>query len=1479
MAERKDDLLKDIIVKVKDSPLISKGENNEKNAPMEFLDVSKDQVIQENIIPLSPQWLYAKPSETKPGIPCPSGDVRAPNSMPHGNSTDTIQKEGWRLDGSQDKKDWRRAAPETEHSRRWREEERETGLLGRRDRRKEDRHAENAPREAASSDRWSDAPGRNSAHEARRDNKWTLRWGPGDKEKDSRTDKRIETEKEDINRVGIEQRETESRDKWRPRHRMENHSGVSSGHRVAPGFGPERGRLEGVNVGFATGRGRSTIVGIPSLGTPSSTGPIGFSALTYRYPRAKLLDIYRKQKHVPSFGIVPNVLEEVVSITQSKSVEPLAFVVPDVEEEAVLTDMWKGKTTSSEVIYDSSSDNVTRLNENLTVCEQAISNEEALECSTKNVSNDAFQGHGVGIMNGYSPQMDIFNARDVSMKEGVEKFMDANGLINLNYTELKSGESNASGDNMPYSMENVESASSSDISKLSGKLGSPFDMTLPQEIMSSNDQCLKNNEEANILPWGVPFEDLSFCYMDPQGEIQGPFVGADIMSWLDQGYFGTDLLVCLADAPDDMGFKKLSDLMPHLNHKSVSIPATKADCKIEPSNAVTSAPASDFTDTVVKNDQHWGMSQLEDLSVHHVQSRLSKEEGLKESLLSDGHSFRGFADQDREEVVLSARPESSSGNPIRNLPGDNGDELTNITGYYPFHENEVAEIPMPNHKEEDRLHPFGLLWSELEGDYMKRIQSSNMGSGIGVDPNIMNTNFGRDTSFASHKQSSFSMLDDHRKSAAFNPSIFQDSMAARQYSCDEQESSRFDLADQLRVQQFQKKQLQQQNLFSQNPHLQSNEAIFERIPTHHQQSVNQPVLNLEQLVKLESQRQRQFHFQQHQLQQQQLQLQQHLQQQQIERQLLERQQLQQQQLQRHQLQLQQQQQSQAQHMFLEKLLRQQINEHGSGRSAIEHLRANNVHDQVLLRQNLRHELQQHSHLHQRHRDPSMDQLIQAKFGQGFQGEHHNNSFEHLSRTAHGHIPLEQLLQEEQLHRTHNSVGTRKQSTPLQAQPARGGSLDFYQQSRPSSYEDQLSHLEPHFPLQQHQREIYEPHSMLFERSISLPSGSPDLNLDVVNALARAQAQAQAQRHLADQMGSLPHHQQVPNQFRAAYMDAVEDRWSESSNIDARIRQMHLETEQKRRESEAYMSNDHISWPPTVGGNEQSSKRALMDMLHQNSAHLSEGHDDSQSSSVERSDPSWLFSASSSSGRSFNPPKDQQTRVNSIFAEGPLGSNSGNLLQDRFVNMGIDERSSSLESSEGLSRMTQSGIIFEEQLSTGIDESSQVLYGDLNMSANPSVDYSVGVDNAFGEDMHKNRVTSILSKGPPNLLLRRPQASGITSPREALSKMTSLPEINAVNSGGRHDAAVNPAPVQTRQNSSADVSETSFIDIAKSTSRKPVMTEAEAVLGSSFDSSEMAQGCKSGKKKVKKGKQFDPALLGFKVTSNRIMMGEIHRLDE
>lgn len=112
-------------------------------------------------------------------------------------------------------------------------------------------------------------------------------------------------------------------------------------------------------------------------------------------------------------------------------------------------------------------------------------------------------------------------------------------------------------------------------------------------------------------------------------------------------------------------------------------------------------------------------------------------------------------------------------------------------------------------------------------------------------------------------------------------------------------------------------------------------------------------------------------------------------------------------------------------------------------------------------------------------------------------------------------------------------------------------------------------------------------------------------------------------------------------------------------------------------------------------------------------------------------------------------------------------------------------------------------------------------------------------------------------------------------------------------GGRNDGIVNQGnqaadmlaagkkDVRFRRSASlsdADVSETSFSDMLKSSTKKPAPQESNAGFGAS-ESADAMQGARSSKKKGKKGRQIDPALLGFKVTSNRIMMGEIQRIED
>lgn len=103
--------------------------------------------------------------------------------------------------------------------------------------------------------------------------------------------------------------------------------------------------------------------------------------------------------------------------------------------------------------------------------------------------------------------------------------------------------------------------------ELPGDSSSLFDFRALHTTLGSNQINLKGNDQAHTVETFTPPEDLSLCYLDPQGLIQGPYLGIDIITWFEQGYFGTDLPVRLADASDGSPFQELGEAMPHLRMK------------------------------------------------------------------------------------------------------------------------------------------------------------------------------------------------------------------------------------------------------------------------------------------------------------------------------------------------------------------------------------------------------------------------------------------------------------------------------------------------------------------------------------------------------------------------------------------------------------------------------------------------------------------------------------------------------------------------------------------------------------------------------------------------------------------------------------------------------------------------------------------------------------------------------------------------
>ncbi|XP_015865878.2 uncharacterized protein LOC107403501 isoform X2 [Ziziphus jujuba] len=1616
-----------------DDPLLSKmadGHYSVKNEAMEgngeekvqtgLLDEAKDQVASESSIPLSPQWLYAKPVDAKSFTTGTSGEMRAPASLPHGNSADPNQRESWRLDGSQDKKDWRRTTPDVEINRRWREEERETSLLGRRDRKKDDRRVDvTSTRDvtesrALSSDRWHDS--RSSGHDSRRDNKWSSRWGPEDKEKDARVEKRTDAEKEDTHidkqsfvnnsRAGSE-RDSDSRDKWRPRHRQEGHSGVAP-YRAAPGFGLERGQVESSKPRFSLGRGRPTSGSVTLDKSTSILGKGGSSSVKCSYPRGKLLDIYRKQKTTAPFETLPDGMEIISSIMQVGPIEPLAFVAPDAEEEAVIGDIWKGKITSSGVAYNSFRDkDAGSLHDcdgidNVTLSEGkqklSINIDQADDSVGEAALKNSFQ------ITTAERQMDMFEGVTDGLVPAVSKSyhntaVDVAGLGN-DVDELRGFEDHRVGDFDLLKHPKLEGVQfTTEIgSQLPDDSSSLFDFSSLQQDWIGDQHHVKSNEDAHVLERVIPPEELSLCYLDPQGNIQGPFLGIDIIAWFEQGFFGTDLQVRLSDVPDGSPFKELGDVMPHLKSKCDPASRNNLSDVVGSLEEDISAPASarEYEGSAILNNQHWVSCGSEAASSVGVQSRIPDHGYNSGVQYQENQSFQDFVAED-EEIVFPGRPQSSKSNMTGSSTDIQG-SFSNPSNHQSL-ANEFSETGLPNNQD-DKLHPFGLMMSELRGSsHLKRAQSSNMSLNTGDQGHFMDPLLGRDASVAG--QSLFrSMTDQHSfgENITMDPNVNRGPVNRKQLPHIGQEYNGFDLAEHVLSQKLLKEQLEQQNNLSHHSFAHISGMSGEQFPSYGlsrskssniQQSIHHMVPDMEHILELQFQQQQQHQLElqrRHQLQQQQ----QH--QQQLQQQL---------QLQQQQMKLQQIQQSQAQQLLLEQLLQHQMSDPGYRQLKVDST-VDSLFDQVQLRKHLRHELQPKSHS-SRHLDPSLEHIFQANAAQRALGGRETDFLDLLSHVKYGNtLPLEQQhrFQQEELQAQQLSMALRQQlgmegerrvdgpwlvdeagqfvRNPAghhQAQMLGFNPSENYQHlQRLASHEQQLNHLNWNHTLQErHEQGFYEP-NMAFERS-SVPVGSPGMKLDAVNSHVQGLGLQQQNVYAPsfDKLGSIssgvsPHLQQMSDAFYGSHPVAFESSRSgnngqlENSSIEARIQQLQLDAERKRMESEATLTfADTNNWASTEG----DKKRVLMDILHQKL-----GHQRAQSSEVDyqhslsstRSRETFFpVSESSSSHLPFNLLPDQQVGMMeghqnsniSVLLQGYSGnigmneqfnkmvsneksllrSNTGALVEDQSFVSGIRDAShtsfmetalmgksagdedylkleGSKEKRQGMKGMLSVGRLVSEMEGNVADQEEKSFdYGELPSNAHSRhssmsstggsggfYGYETGLHKSLGEEVSNGRLPSSLPRGFDNASHKSLPVSRVLSSQDVSETASALPvkQTNSMSlaSDGRRGAEGNAAAnvsetrasgkkdVRFRRTSSctdAAVPETSFIDMLK----KPVVSEADAAAsaGSLEASDGGAQSGRGGKKKGKKGRQIDPALLGFKVSSNRIMMGEIHRLEE
>lgn len=621
----------------------------------------------------------------------------------------------------------------------------------------------------------------------------------------------------------------------------------------------------------------------------------------------------------------------------------------------------------------------------------------------------------------------------------------------------------------------------------------------------------------------------------------------------------------------------------------------------------------------------------------------------------------------------------------------------------------------------NKLPPFGLLWSELEGSCSRQTPASKFPTTAGgpsafggvVDPSLL----------------SEAWSDSYRKNALSDqPNHYNNALASHHFHRLDQEPNHFDLSEQLMSRQLQQ---QQQNLLS--LHAQLVHPSIENMKNENlalqQQLVNHPVPELERIMALQQQQQQR----QHQLQQQQhFHQQQKLLQEQEQKLLLE------------------QQQAQVQQVLLERMLQNRIHDAALAQSHVDPIQASGVLDQVLLEQQLLHELQQHSHHPSGNVDSSIEQFIQDKFGRVPQHELQREIL--LSRGQQGskHSLDNQLLREQlQERQFSSSLGLQNNiegerhigsvwpgDEAAQFLGAHGAHrvhasgfnpLEVFQRQSVPSPDDQMSYFERNQSLQEHLRQgLNEPVQLPFERSTSVHAVNPGMNLNMGNAVARFNSLDMQENLRTKSIGQVglfpaefhardPRHSSLPNQFHISRPNTMESYWPESNNplqnewLESQIQQLHINSELLRREAEVKLaSKDPSSWMSDAQ-NDDKSKRLLMEMLSQKSGHRLDVIDESQRR------PSLLHGGLSSSESMSGLIPDRELGLNNTFTVGSYGSSSSEPPQ----HYSGDEWSGGTESREKLPFGSDSrALIGGEHFLSGIHKSAHGIFGNSNVTGKP-----------------------------------------------------------------------------------------------------------------------------------------------------------------
>ncbi|KAJ8541004.1 hypothetical protein K7X08_001820 [Anisodus acutangulus] len=578
--------------------------------------ISKDVQGPNNSIPLSPQWLLSKPGESKAGIVTGDNHLNTHPGYAIHSELAKFPGMGDDMHDNQKKKDvFRPSVLDMESGRRdrWRDEERDTNSAVRRDRwregdkeigdgRKVDRWSDSSGRHHGEArrvpgERWTDSGNRENNHDQRRESKWNTRWGPDEKEADAVREKwsnpskdaEIHLEKGSPGPAyhGKDEREGDHYRPWRSmshgRGRSEPTHQALTPNKQVPTFSHGRGREDGAASTFSLARGRALSGGSPmNKGSPHAQSFGAFSekaesvSSPVRYSRIKMFDVYRVTDMQPRSNFLDGIVQ-VPSLTQDEPLEPLALCAPSPEELAILKGIDKGDVLSSgapQVTKDGTlgrnSTEYTQPRRSKLGSREDLSHDDSREESTDNAKvEDSIPHRERESVNrdpstlGHSPVPHGGVWRSSSI--GARSHLAANDAREMP-TDIRSRTSDIGWlqNQKDKNTERERDLADPSYAKNEGsKWQFGDDPILKRQLSAAMDKELETRKISQSSP-----EDLVLYYKDPQGAVQGPFSGSDIIGWFEAGYFGIDLLVRLASAPHDSPFYLLGDVMPHLCAKA-----------------------------------------------------------------------------------------------------------------------------------------------------------------------------------------------------------------------------------------------------------------------------------------------------------------------------------------------------------------------------------------------------------------------------------------------------------------------------------------------------------------------------------------------------------------------------------------------------------------------------------------------------------------------------------------------------------------------------------------------------------------------------------------------------------------------------------------------------------------------------------------------------------------------------------------------